>query len=91
MPLRHRLRAAWQAFQHAKHQPHYAVIYDVPIADAFGKCTGDTDENFYESFADPDEAHELFRTAYPDDDRYPTINPRLVMILGPIDDFARRG
>ena len=82
------MKAAIAAFLDAKQSPSYAVIYDVPILDPWGKPTGDTSEEFYETFSAPNEALELFRMAYRHDDRNPVENPRLVMILGPIDSYA---
>jgi hypothetical protein len=91
----HRLAHAIAAFRHAPEQPHYhfpdptyAVIYDVPIIED-GKPTGDIEECFYEEFDTPAFAAEMFRTGYPADMDMPPENARLVMILGPIDQYAR--
>lgn len=89
MKLIHRMKAALAAFKHGSFTPHYAVIYDV--------CEGDPEagmivsEEFYESFGSPEQAAEMFRAAFPvkpvDPNGINYGNPRLVMILGGIDDY----
>jgi hypothetical protein len=89
MKLINRIKAALAAFNHGSFSPYYAVIYDV--------CEGDPDngmvvsEEFYESFGSPEEAAQKFRAAFParsvDPDGINYGNPRLVLIMGGIDDY----
>jgi len=88
--ITNRLKAAWSAFLHADYLPSYAVIYDV--------CDGDPEagaivsEEFYESFGSPEQAAEMFRSAFPakpvDENGTNIANARLVLILGEIDRYA---
>lgn len=98
--LRKRLAWAWAAFkagpsfcagdhefppQELDH-PLYGVIYDeVDVTDE----DGDPRETYYEAFDSPGQAHAFFRDAYPVRDEADQ-NARLVLILGPIDNYRRR-
>lgn len=80
-----RLRAALAAMWAAQQPPSYAVIYD--RWDGAEPGCGDVSEEFYETFSSPQEAASMFREAFP----HPRSvdNPRLVLILGGIDDYVR--
>ncbi|PZR92025.1 MAG: hypothetical protein DI537_14460 [Stutzerimonas stutzeri] len=86
MDIRHRLAAAWQAFKYADMWPHYAVVYDVPELEE-GEPTGDISEQYYEAFHSPDEAKEMFCTAYPRNMDNPPQSPRIVMVLHRIGGY----
>lgn len=90
MNLLARLKIAWAAFRYARTAgPAYAVIYD--SFEGLDSKVGDPDETYYEVFMSPEEAHEMFDTAYPKSDRDMGVtvagSERLVLILGPIDDY----
>lgn len=91
MNLLRRLRYAWAAFKAAKHtcfDPEYAVIYDTAEADPGGEPA----ESYYGYFGTPQEAYRRFSKAYPKRDRdLGATEPDtecLVLILGPIDNYA---
>lgn len=88
MRLRHRLKAAWVAFCNARQVPMFAVIYDTKENDP----DDDPMETYYEVFSTPDEAYEIFESAYPKRERDMGATEkgteRLVLILGPIDDYG---
>lgn len=89
--LLNRFKAAWSAFAYAGHSPSYAVIYD--SAEGIDTNLEDRREEFYEVFFSPEEAREFFRLAFPkgelaEDGNDIAHNPRLVMILGPIDRYG---
>jgi len=84
-----RLKCALAAFKHAKMPPHYAVVYD--SYEGLDPEEGDPREEYYEVFMSPGEAQDMFRAAYPDRLPQLTENARLVMVLGPIDDYRAAG
>lgn len=84
--LLNRFKAAWSAFMHSHQPPLYAVIYDEWQGGDPG-C-GDVTETYWEVFQSPEEAHMFFRTGFPPDVIAGADNPRLVMILGPIDRYG---
>lgn len=63
----------------------FAVIYDVETN------SGEPREEYYEVFSTPQEAAEMFRSAFPRGGDVDVANARLVRILGPIDDYAKGG
>jgi hypothetical protein len=82
MIMRAKCRAARAAFKYARVRPGYAVVYD------YGDRPDiDFDESYYEMFSSPGEARRMFRDAYPSE-RDEAHNARLVLILGPIDDYT---
>jgi len=89
-----RLKAAIAAFRSARVDPYYAVIYD--HYEGLDPETDDRQEEFYEAFDTPEEAAQLFRTAFQRGEivkngETMVENPRLVMILGAIDKYHARG
>jgi hypothetical protein len=82
--LRWRLACAWAAFKYAQTPPHYAVVYDSYERDG---QDNDPAEEYYEVFMKPGEAQDMFRSAFPRQLPRLTENERLVMVLGPIDQF----
>lgn len=85
-----RMKAAIAAFGAARCTPAYAVIYDTFDGDPSAGAL--VSEEYYESFGSPGQAAEMFRTAFPrkpvDPDGFSVADERLVMILGPIDDYT---
>lgn len=89
--LRARLAAAIAAFKSACYHPSFAVIYDETEGDPE---TGSViREEYYERFGSPEQAAEMYRSAFPDAPIDPDGrnfgNARLVLILGPIDSYRR--
>lgn len=90
MSLLFRLKAAWAAFQFAKHRPYFAVIYD--SYEGLDREKDDAVESYYEIFTSPEEAYEIFEQAFPRADREAGLtakgSERLVMVLGDIDNYG---
>jgi hypothetical protein len=91
MSLANRLRAAWAAFWGNGQALRFAVIYD--SAEGINLDYHERREEFYEIFSSPQEAYEMFRETFPKGEKATdgdeiAHNPRLVLVLGPIDDFA---
>ena len=85
-----RIQAAIAAFRAARHPHAYAVIYD--SAEGIDTDSDERREEFYEVFGTPKAAAEIFRMAFPkgnlaNDGDEIAHNPRLVMILGDIDNY----
>lgn len=86
-----RFKAAIAAFRAARCSPYYAVIYD--SAEGIDLDKEERREEYYESFGSPEQAAEIFRVAFPHgriakDGFDMADRPRLVMILGSIDNYS---
>lgn len=82
-----RLRLALAAFEYGHEGAvFFAVVYD--SYEGLDRTKDDPREEYYELFETPEEAAFMFRDAYPLQ-RNMADNPRLVMILGNIDQYRR--